>query len=633
MNDSREVTRLRKAGQIQKALALARVLHRDDSFDHYNISAYGWALRDAITAFADSDMNSARQLVDEFNKLDLPNENEFDARLIAQREYYSGFADPSFQLIQKAKAKSKNQKYSEALHLYRQAITQSSQSKEACEGLAWELWRCLKNLPKDASASQITPLLREYGRLAAVEKPSEIHSRIMASATWYANKLHNYIPFVKWWNLENMRYEDRQKQYSEKNGKYFDSLAERVIKALHQAGKNHSRLSDFVWISKFIGDNYQKFPNQEWFPYYYGKALAKTGELETAREIVLPIVRAKQSEFWAWDVLASTYNDTESKKACLCKALLCKAKSDSFRVNVRCDLAALLKSEGALPEAKKEYLNAISAREKEGWKLTPELEKVSKEPWFSDTEIADNNSDLYREYVPIAESLLTKSLPWIDAVITGRRKGTDGKRPLLFIGTREGQNIEEVPINPVKFPSLKDLSEGMSVRIKMDSFGEKCIIVAAEPREGREWDIFPSLGGVVSHVNIDKGITRITTSKTGFCLLHFNKFPEAKNLSLGTFVGVKMRRDKKRNRNHAVSFRVIHKLPEGGDYFKSFTGEIRINDGNAFGFVNDYYVAPLIIKDLGLVDGDHVSGTGVCEWNQRKCKYSWSTITIKKTNK
>lgn len=625
MTDSKEVNRLRKEGQIQEALELARHVMREDSSDIWNVRAYGWALRDAIKMKVDCDLDAAKRLVEEFNALDIPENEDL---LLSRREYYSGLTDPSFQLLQQAKAKSKNREYSEALKLYRQAVRQSPQSKEACEGLAWELWRCLKDLPKNAQAGQIVSLLREYADLHAVEKPSDIHSRILASATWVVDRLPNYIQFVKWWGLENIRYEDRQQQYSQNLGKYFDSLVERVIKALHQAGKKHNETADFLWISKFIGDNYKSFPEQEWFPYYYGKALAKTGDLDAAREIILPVVRAKQTEFWAWDVLASTYTDPETKKACFCKSLLCKVKSDSFRVNVHLELADLLQSEGAHPEAKKEILTAVEIRTKKGWKIPGDLQNLQQQEWFINAEAVASNEVLHKSHASDVQDILTASLPWVDALVTGRREGTKDKKPLLFVGTGDGQSLDEVPVNPSKFPHVKELPIGSPVRLQTDTFGDKRIVVAIEERDGDEWDILPSSGGVVSHVNDAKKIVHVTTSKQEFCLLHYDRFPEAANLTLGTFVEIKMMKDTKRNRNQAVSFRVIEKLPKGSDYYKAFDGYVRINKGNAFGFVDDHYVSPALIQEFSLEDLNHVSGFSVCEWNDRKGKYTWKVIRI-----
>lgn len=625
MADSQTVNALRKEGNLDEALAMAREVIAADGNDIWNIRAYGWAIHDSLKDALEHDKDKARELLAEFKNLDLPEDEDL---LVKRRDYFANLDDPLFQLLQTAKTKSKNKEYSESIRLYRSAVQKSPQSRDACEGLAWELWRLLKDSNEESQTGDFDGILREYAMLKAVSKPSDIHSRILATATWNASKVSDYIAFVKWWGLSNLQHADYQPQVSRKDGKTYDSTVERVIKALNQAGKKHTDISDFEWISRFIGESYEKYPHQEWFPYYYGKALAKTGDKEAAREILLPIARVKQSEFWVWDVLASTYEDAEIKIACLSASMLCRVKSDSFRVNVHVEFGDLLHSVGRNAEAKREYLTAKEIYKNEEWKTPQELIMLDEEEWFINTEATTDNKDLYKNNAPVAHEILVSTLPWIDAVVSGRLEPKEGKKELVFIGSLSGQVLDETPVNPTKYPQIADLPLGSAVRIKTDQFGDKTIIVALEVREGTLWDILPRIGGVISHINNDKQVVKVTTSKKNFCLLYFDKFPEIEQLPVGTFLGVQMRTDSKRNISHAVTAQVIDALPEGSDYYQDFDGFIDIGEGNAFGFVDDSYVAPAMIKDLHLEDGDHIIGKTICEWNDRKRKSTWTVLSI-----
>jgi hypothetical protein len=628
MPDSREVNALRKEGNLVEALAMAREVISTDANDIWNIRAYGWAIHDSLKDALEHDKDKARELLAEFKNLNLPEDEDL---LIKRREYFSNLDDPLFQLLQTAKTKSKNKEYTESIRLYRSAVQKSPQSRDACEGLAWELWRILKDSNEEGHTNQFDGILREYAILKAVPKPSDIHSRILATVTWNASKVSDYIAFIKWWDLGNLQRADHQPQVSSKDGKTYDSTVERVIKALNQAGKKHTDISDFEWISSFIGENYEKYPHQEWFPYYYGKALSKTDDKLAARNILLPIVRAKQSEFWAWDVLASTYSEPEIQIACLCASLLCKVKMDSYRVNVHSELGGILLEQELLTEAKLEYMLAIDIYKNEEWKMPQELATVQEENWFEKTDAAESNTDFYSEHAVNAHEILVSSLPWIDAVISGKLDAREGKKELVFVGTIVGQTIEETPISPSKFLIVDGLAIGSPIKIKTDQFGEKTIVVAIEQREGEEWDILPSIGGVVKHINNEKGVVHVTTSSSDFCLVHLNRLPEAKSLKVGMFVGVKVTKDKKYNINHAVEFHTIDELPPSSNFYQSFDGEIRINEGRAYGFINDCYVPPFLIKKHSLVDGVHVSGFSVCEWNASKGKSTWSVVEITST--
>jgi len=629
MPDSRDVNALRKQGKIGEALVLARELMHEDGNNRWNIIEYGWALHAAIKDAKDHDLERAKQILDELNRLSIPDDGSNDI-LISCRERHNLIADPVYPLLQKAKAVSKAGKVSEALQLYRETVNHFPESGDACEGLAWELWKQLKALPLDAASEQNLSILREYGGLHHVEKPSDIHSRFLDEATKRVDKIQGYIQFIKWWDLENLRKEDYQKQHSADGENIYPSLTEKVIRALNQAEKKHDDTSDFKWISEFIRKNLERYPEQEWFQYYYGVALVNTGDLEEARKILFPIVRAKQSEFWVWHLIGKTFTDIDKQISCLCKALICRMKEDDapMRWEVHYDLALLLKSNGNLPEAKKEINTAISLREKKKWSIPSQLERIQKEDWFRETGASDKNEELHKSLAIAADNLLLQDLPWLDAIVSGRLEAKEGKKELVFVGNLSGQSIEETAVNPSKYPEVSGLSLGSPIRIKTDQFGGKTIVVALERREGEEWDILPLIGGVISHINVGKSVSKVTTSKSNFCLLSHDKFPEAEQLSLGSFVDVKMRTDTKRNISHAIFFQVIDELPEGCDYYIDYDGFIGIGDGNAFGFVDDAYVSPALIKSLHLEDGDHIIGKAICEWNDKKMKSTWTVTSV-----
>ena len=292
------------------------------------------------------------------------------------------------------------------------------------------------------------------------------------------------------------------------------------------------------------------------------------------------------------------------------------------------ELGAILLEQELLAEAKREYMHAVNIYTNEEWKIPEELINIQTTDWFEKTDATSDNAGFYKEHEPTAHEILLSSLPWLDAVVSGRLEAKEGKKELVFVGTLSGQSIEETPINPSKFPEVEKLSPGSPIRIKTDQFGGKTIVVAIERREGEEWDILPLIAGVISHINVDKAVSKVTTSKRTFCLLYHDKFPEAEKLTLGSFVGVKMRTDTKRNISHAILFLVIDALPEGCDYYIDYDGFIDIGDGNAFGFVDDAYVSPAFIKSLHLEDGDHIIGKAICEWNDKKMKSTWTVTSV-----
>ena len=178
MSDSQTVNALRKDGKLDEALNLAREIMSQDESDIWNIRAYGWALHDSIKSALNTDQSIAKKLIEEFGKMSIPEDEDI---LLKRREYFSNLDDPLFKLLQQAKEKSKSADYSGALKLYREAVSKSPDSTDANTGLAWELWRVSMNAGKDGQMHEVVEALREYSSLKSIEKPGEIHSRILSS--------------------------------------------------------------------------------------------------------------------------------------------------------------------------------------------------------------------------------------------------------------------------------------------------------------------------------------------------------------------------------------------------------------------------------------------------------------------
>ena len=94
-----------------------------------------------------------------------------------------------------------------------------------------------------------------------------------------------------------------------------------------------------------MADSKAKDHDKTWLHYDYAKCLIVSRNYETARDLVLPIVRTKVSEFWAWGALAATYVDSNPSKAVACFAKgLGECREAQFSVKMRGSLASLLAS-------------------------------------------------------------------------------------------------------------------------------------------------------------------------------------------------------------------------------------------------------------------------------------------------
>lgn len=241
------------------------------------------------------------------------------------------------------------------------------------------------------------------------------------------------------------------------------SLAEDIAKMIVKAGKacfGHKRdsalgeIPDLEWAISFLEKVYAKFTDDEWADYRIGKMLVWSGDKERGKKRVLPVVRKKQTEYWAWELLGDLM--PEKRKCCVARALACNADE--------------------------QYTKAIK---KEAAELGID--------GLSDT---DRNILLAE-----AEELLLEGLELHKGILIELFKNKDGKRRLVFsIG--DGTNIR--PISP-KAANLQDIRLGMPVNLywerevaalphplllAMKKKLPEVSLIAVKPRtDGSDWDV------------------------------------------------------------------------------------------------------------------------------------------------
>jgi tetratricopeptide (TPR) repeat protein len=635
MPGSHDIFRLRKEGQHQEALDLARDLFAQTPADAWLIRAYGWCLHDGLKAAQQADnVPEMQRLLAEFERLTI-GEGDDDAILLRVRENWRGRVAPVgggpalAVLIQQAKVQSDAGNRQEALRLLREAMRYFPDQPQAATSLAWEIERALKD---EVDAPAMRSLLQEYGRLQHLEKPSPLHSLVLMRATQGVERFKTFIPFLRWWDPANFRPEDFQRYTPTGAQSSYDSLVERVIKAVHKAAKSEQNIENIRWAAELVGEHYAKFPEQEWFEYYYGQLLVQTGDLARARELIVPLARRKQSEFWAWDTLAATYGEENGEKrlACLCRALLCRTKDESFLVNVHTELGALLVRLQMYAEAKCEIGKAAAIREEKNWKQPEEIRAWQATGWYKNAAALESNEAFYRKHAPFAETLLYEGLPVVPGVVMQHLPSRDDKAALTFVGYVQGGALVEVGVKTDRFQDLNGARQGQPVSLQVEDSGPHPKVVSVKRRNGILWDVVPARIGLVRHVNSEKGVTAVALGRDKFCLFHHARFPEMARADIGMPVAVRVWHDKKRDILRALTWEKTDKRP-AASFFKVFEGSVEVNDGGRFGFVNrEVYVPPELIEQVGLANATRVRGVAVSELNKKKNEYGWRALTAEK---
>ena len=61
-------------------------------------------------------------------------------------------------------------------------------------------------------------------------------------------------------------------------------------------------------------------------------------------------------------------------------------------------------------------------------------------------------------------------------------------------------------------------------------------------------------------------------------------------------------------------------------FLKEVSGAVKIPPGKSFGFIDDIYINPSMVKRYGLSDGIQFSGTAIKSYNKEKKVWGWKLL-------
>ena len=642
-----QVTLLGSETHLAEGLKRAREKIRDYPQDLDAIKDYGWILCDGITHAANiKNDNLAKKLFNELEgfKTSIP---ETEEALLRKVEWCRNIA--LHDELTRAREASKSGDSHLAMRLYQKALEKQPGSSEVVTSLGWEIQKHLKTLsPKNPDDSHSAlELIRKYLKDVHkhIEKPGPLCSQMLRQMTRFAEVNPIYLRCLRVCGKDTFQDEDFERFTPDGSEKSYDSLVEKTIKAVFHAAKalskstykakqvlggQYDRDADLKWAAEFVGDCYDQFPDQEWFPYYYGKLLIMVGDIERARPFIRDIVKLKRNEFWAWDNLAATYSADEPhcKIACLCRALNCPVQNEAYLVNVHSELAKLLIEEKCFPEAKTEVDKVIQIRKANNWVAKQEVMAPELQDWYKTASSLPDNSALYNEKALVADKILFSDAQWTEAVIIGKVPPVEGRSGKTYIGFLEGGELQEVPVKTSRYSEIEGLKSGSPLRIVLDNQKGRNSIVNIDERKGANWDVIPVRIGLVKHINSEKGITAVALGKRDFCLIPHSRFDDVSSFSNGDAVAIRVRKDRKRDQLVPLTIEKTDAIPSN-EFAGKFTGRLKVHTNGRFGFVEDIYVPHALLELLTVSDGEVVSGQSICEWNSRKNEYGWRAVTIK----
>lgn len=348
------------------------------------------------------------------------------------------------------------------------SLLDMAQDKLIFENVLWKLCDYLKAVPADNH----TPISNIFARIQSWHYGQ---SRVYSYFIQICLKFEGWdqmASFIEWWDLDNLQAEDYQ-PFRMESGKTVMALAERVFIAYSKAIlklKDQERIGTFIPKLEYFAETYQ---DMIYLGYFCGKLLIAQGACEEdALSRLIPFVRKKINEFWAWQVLSEIFrNDVQKRLACLLRAVNCRTQ-ESFLGKIRIALAELYISQNDFGRAKYHIDKVSACYLKQGWRIPNQIQTWINQSWLEST-AADSSCGM--DYKTITDEILYHEAKDGVAIVTYVDR--QSRRASLIYGMKQKQMV--------KYDRWKTFpSEGMLLSIRFVEENDGVKIIDAQPYTG-----------------------------------------------------------------------------------------------------------------------------------------------------
>lgn len=606
MSCSQKVFELRREGKLQEALQKGRECYKKKADDIWAMRALGWTLYDLIKeALDEGNISDAQSCLEEFDEMKVP--QEADTLHEQMDRLRPKVKSPD---VGKAEEASRNENYKKAVELYRKARSEVSIDEDFRRQNAWTVRNRINDLVQKEQPP-IGVLHRLFLEFAELDPPSDesLFNAILFDAVKVADNWDHFNGFLHWWNVDHFR--DEQFQPFEHDGQTYPSLACRAARAGAKSALADEDKEAAEWLLPLLKEILKRGNDDVlWIRYDIGRLANLIGDHETAQKHLRQVVRAKYTESWAWGYFADTFQNRSDRKAALCAALD-GAPMDSFGLSIREELTDLLVNEDEYSHAKREVLNIIEIRNREGYNLPNRVLDWKDQNWFEETSAADSNQKYYASHADHARDLVLEDIPWRNSVITGHQEGKEGRSGRTFLAVKKtsGQ-IEDIYAKDKNHDILETLSTGAPVSVRGDTNTNS--VYDIREREGTAWDLLEKEVAVVDHVNNDSNVTHIVISDKRHGLAYHDSVPGSEKVERGEYVEVRALGDQSDQPERIVHMEKTDKTPPN-TVNRFFEGHFSFpHDGRThFGFVKDYYVPEELIEAHDLSNRQKIRGRAI----------------------
>lgn len=294
-----------------------------------------------------------------------------------------------------------------------------AEEKMLFDNLSWQIGSMIfKVLGADNSQHAKLMQLIEIAKIFEFTKPSEGYSFLFKAFHKTLKIDSKYLQFSDWWNFDNFREEDYQKEILP-NGREMMSIVEQayIAYAKHllpiqnpdgEIVFDKEKALAFIDKISVLEENHSDY---QYPAYFKAKLLLAIGDKDHILESLLPFAKKKRNDFWVWEILAEAFsNEPEKVFACYCKALSCKSPEEML-VGLRQKMAGILVSKNNFNEAKTEIELLVKARSEHAYRIPGEVVNWQSQEWYKNASVLRSNRDFYKKYIPEAEAILFYDVP------------------------------------------------------------------------------------------------------------------------------------------------------------------------------------------------------------------------------
>jgi|GEM_PF-244415 len=594
----KEVNNLRKAGEINAALQMAKEDYGNNSDDIWNKRAYAWVLYELIkNSVNNGAYNDTMLVLDKISSLNL-----ITGETLLQEQVAWQIGKAIFG-IQRSKETLKNTEeksngdnpiictekhriiFQEPFQYHKDGVLIKTESLKFHTDDGYSIVapkNCIVNQPtsffegvdaiftyKENNPNKIIKVdfslendnsqinhdqllikLLEYIKSFDFAKPSALYSFIFKAFYQALKDSPQFIEFADWWDLKNFRTEDYQIEKLP-NGKEILSIVERAYinyakhllpnKQFIDIPLNKEKVEAFIPLLDNIVENYPQF---QYPAYYKAKLLLALGNKDNLLSTLLTFAKKKKNDFWVWEIMSEAFLEDEEKVlACYCRALSCNSPEEML-VNIRQKTAALFIKRQLFNEARTEIELLIAVKNLKGHKIPNEVVQWQTQSWYKEATHSKNNLSFYQKYYELTDELLFGDVP------------------------------------------------------------EEFVIV--------------------EFVNSDRKMLNFIASEEKYGFLKYDRF--IKDVKVGDILKVRFQSGSNDGLYKIYSLTKTEDEQFKKQFMKEVEGDVKIPEGKPFGFLNTVFIHPKLLSKNQWTNGMHIKGIAMKTFNSEKKQWGWKLI-------